>query len=451
MLNSPFYAGAYVWGRSEQKEGSRSEARTWHYKPIDEWRVLIRDHHPGYISWDEYMRIRQMKRDNTHRHANGRRKAGRGGKALLSGLLRCRRCGRRLNTTYSGRGNPYYRCIGDSRTTGGPSCIAFSGVNADPVIAAELLAVVQQPALEAALAATDEFERRRRDAIRAVEVELEQARYQARLAERRYEQADPDNRLVAAQLERRWNDALREVAAVDAKLATRREAARSTPPPDREMLLALAANLPAVWHDERTDARTRQRIARILIEEILVDIDLEQGRVSMLIHWAGGRHSEVFAKRRRQGQHRLTTSQDAVDIIRRMAAYWDDSVIANTLNRLRLETATGLTWTAGRVRAVRSKRGITDAVAAAEADQEPAVTLKDAAAALGTSTITVRRLIKDGVLSAEQIVPYAPWRIPKAALTAPEVVAAVAATKQYVRRSPRQSKCEAGNLEIPGV
>lgn len=450
-LTSPFYAGAYVWGRTERKPSSTGASTTWSYKPQDRWRVLILDHHPGYITWDEHLRIRQMMSDNAHNLINGRRKAGRGGRALLAGLLRCRRCGRRLNTKYTGRNNARYECPGDSRTTGGPKCISFSGVNADPVIAAELIAVVQQPAVEAALAAVDEFEQRRQEALGAVELELEQARYRARLAERRYEQADPDNRLVAAELERRWNEALRAVHIIESRLATRRAAMSSEAVPDREQLLALAADLHSVWHDERTDGRTRQRIARTLIEEIVVDVDLEVGRVSMLIHWFGGRHSEASAKRRRAGQHRLTTSKDIVDIVRQMAGYCEDKDIAGTLNRLRLRTATGLTWTAARVQALRFSRGITDALVAAEADLTPAVTLKHAALALGTNTIVVRRLIKDGLLPAEQVVPFAPWRIPEAGLQSPQVLAAVAEARLRARGRPRHSTCEERNLVIPGT
>ena len=226
----------------------------------------------------------------------------------------------------------------------------------------------------------------------------------------------PPDCSVVAQLERRWNDALLVVEAVERRLDAKRKSIRGEPSLDRQMLLNLASTLPEVWRDERTDMGAKQRIVHVLIEEIMVDVDLDQGRVNIVIHWAGGRHSKTWAKRRRSGQHSLTTSENVVDIVRRMAAYWDEQAIASTLNRLRLKTAKGLNWTAARVKNLRYTHGLMDAALALEANEEPAVALIEASKRLDTSTMTVRKLMKKGILRGEQIVPYAPWRIPIAAL-----------------------------------
>lgn len=448
VVTSPFYAGAYAWGRKTGHSGN-GQTDTSIYAPHNEWRVLLLDHHPGYISWDEHLRIRRTMAENTHRLSEGRRKAGRGGGALLSGLLRCFRCGRRLNAAYTGNNTPRYMCPGESRT-GGKRCIAFSGVSVDEAISREILRAVEGPAVEAAVAAADAVRKQKLEVTQVLENELEQAQYRARLAQRRYDQTDPDNRLVAAQLERRWNEALLEVEAVERRLNAKRAAITNEPTIDREVLLRLASNLPEVWHDDRTNMRAKQRIVHVLIEEILVDVDLQQGRVNIVIHWVGGRHSTTWAKRRRKGQHSLTTSTEIVEIVRQMAAYWDGTVIASTLNRLGLKTAKGLNWTAGRVSSLRRSRGLTDAVVALEADNEPAVTLSEAAKRLGTSTMTVRNLIKKGILRGDQIVPYAPWRIPIAALGEAEVLQAVAATKSRVK-GPRTRNEQDWNLRITEV
>lgn len=440
IITNPLLAGAYAWGRTKARRNN-SGTITWEHKPIEKWRVLIVDHHTGYISWKEYLDIQRQLVENTFMRPTGR-KAGRGGKALLTGMLRCRRCGKRFCTTYSSDGynTPRYFCPGQSRQ-GGQRCISFGGVNVDEAISKEIFCAVEQPAIDAALVAADRVKQQQANRIHALKLELEQARYQAKLAEQRYENIDPNNQLVAPELAKRWNDALHMVDELEKRLAYQVNFVGNQPTVDRNTLLTLARDLPSVWNDHRTNTQTRQRIARILIEEIIADVDLDKGRVILLIHWTGGRHSEVHAKRRRQGQHRLSTSMETIEIIRRMIAYWDEKVIAATLNRLGQKTAKGMTWTSSRVRSVRYRHGITDEVAQAEAKNEPSVSLKEAAKELGTNTMTVRRLIKNKILPADQIVPFAPWRIPVQSLKKPEVDQALRKTSSAVD-CPRQETAD---------
>jgi len=442
-LTSPFYAGAYAWGRTAKAAGP---TKTWVFKPLEEWEVLLPEHHPGYIGWQEYLQVLRNMTENAH-GVPWKRKAGRGGRGLLAGLLRCRRCGHRLQVSYSGGGHPRYWCVG-TRDQNGGQCIKFSGVHVDVAIAAEVLHAVAEPAISAALLAADNAAERREAETKSIELELEQARYRAGLAERRYERTDPENRLVAPELERRWNAALAEVAGLEARLEEHRRRATVQPVVERERLLQLAKELPTLWHDDQVEMETKQRIVRILIEEIIADVDLESGQVVLLVHWAGGRHSEVRAKRRRPDEHRLTTSLETSEVIRRMGAYWDDRQIAMTLNRLGMKTATGLAWTEGRVSGFRSKRGLTNSLLAAQAQSEPVVTLLEAARKLNTNTITIRKLIAAKLIRAEQVVPFAPWRIPTAGLTAQQVLEAVAARKA---RRPWKHSEDTGTLMIPGL
>ena len=362
--------------------------------------MLLPEHHSGYITWQEYLHILRTMTENAHR-VPWRRKAGRGGRGLLAGLLRCRRCGHRLQVQYSGQGHPRYFCQGTERQNGG-KCIAFSGVHVDEAISAEVLPAVEEPAIEAALIAADSVVQRREEESRSIELELEQARYRARLAEHRYERMDPENRLVAPELERRWNGALAEVAALEVRFEEHRRSVAVQPVIERERLLQLAKTLPKIWHDDTVEMQTRQRVVRILIEEIIADVDEDNGQVILLVHWAGGRHSEIRAKRRRPGQRRLTTSLEASEVIRRMGAYWSDKQIAMTLNRLGLRTGAALSWTEDRVRGFRSKHGMTTALLAAQVGSEPAVTLTKAAQKLDTNTIIVRKLIAANILRGEQ-------------------------------------------------
>jgi DNA invertase Pin-like site-specific DNA recombinase len=360
ILRNPMYAGGYAFGKTGSRTrvvGGRARKTIGHSKPVENWTVLIRDHHPGYISWERYERNQALLADNAHMKSRMEPKAGRGGKSLLAGLLRCRRCGRMLHVAYSGtKGEvPRYHCRGAHINHGEAWCISFGGLRPDQAIAAEILKAVEGNAVEAAVEAATRMAEQRRQQRQALALELEQAQYEARLAARRYEAVDPDNRLVAAELEARWNAALCRVGEVEGRLkqtdATDPGAARI---PDKETLFSLAHNLPLVWNAATTDMRLKQRITRILIREIVTDVDESAGEIVLMIHWTGGRHSELRVKKNLTGHHSRCTSLEAIEIIRRMAGRFPDEQIAATLNRLGLKTGTGNSWVELRVRTARS-------------------------------------------------------------------------------------------------
>jgi len=208
ILTNPLYAGAYAFGRRETRTriiGGRARKTEGHSKPLSEWTVLIQDHHPGYISWEQYERNQAMIAANAHMKSRMEPKAGRGGRALLGGLLRCRRCGRMLNVQYTGHDRQgRYQCRGAQMQRGEDRCISFGAWRPDQAVAQEVLEAIGGNAVEAALEAAEQMREQREARRRAAEMELEQARYEARLAARRYEAVDPEQRLVAAELEARW-------------------------------------------------------------------------------------------------------------------------------------------------------------------------------------------------------------------------------------------------------
>jgi excisionase family DNA binding protein len=257
---------------------------------------------------------------------------------------------------------------------------------------------------------------------RIVELELQQARYEASLAERRYAACDPDNRLIAAQLEKSWEAALRRVQDCEARLAE----LESTKPTPEQMpdFVAIAQDLETAWNAPGVTMRSRQQLLSALIADIVTDYDASSREIVLTIHWRGGQHSQVRVRKPKTGEHGCRTSEDAIAVIRSMATRWSDEDIAATLNRMSLPTGQGKTWTAHRVSSMRRVREI-HAYKSAEKNGEW-LTMSEAAAKLGVSNHQIRRLIKEGLLPAEQVVFDAPYQIKASDLQDERVAAALA-------------------------
>jgi DNA invertase Pin-like site-specific DNA recombinase len=444
ILTNPFYAGAYAYGRRgvrTQIVDGRARKSKGHTKPRSEWSVLIRDHHPGYVDWEHYERIQASHAANNYMKPNGERKTGRGGRALLSGMMRCRRCGHMMYVSYLGKGGiiPRYDCTAANVQRGEQRCISFSGMWVDEAVAKEVLQAISGNAVEAALEAAEQMEQRRHELCQALTLELEQARYEARLAERRYEAVDPDQRLVAAELEARWNTALQKTRELEQKLQEFDVETKNVPLPSKELLLSLAQDLPAVWNAPSTDMRLKQRIMRILIEEIIADVDENNREIVLLIHWAGGRHSELRLKKRETGQHRRCTSKDAVEVVRQMAGRFTDEAIAVTLNRLGMRTGIGNTWDKNRVYSLRHHHQFPNF----DPQQSHSnITLKEVARRLQVSEGSVRQMIVEKKLPATQVVECAPWEIPVEALDSEEVQKIVARIRNGNNRPQKQTAAD---------
>lgn len=430
ILSNPFYAGAYAFGRTTTRTrvvgGHARKTKEDRRRNRRQWPVLIRDHHPGYITWERYESNQQTLEANAHMKPRAQSKAGRGGRALLAGLLRCRRCGRMLMVSYTGAEGTalWYRCR--SGPPDRPACqgITFGGLKADQLVAQQVLEAVSGNAIEAALQAAEQERARQGEHRRSLEMGIQHSRYQARLAERRYEAVDPDQRLVAGELEARWNVALERVREAEAQCVEFDQRLTTTAIPSRELLMSLAQELPAVW-DMSTDMRLKQRILHLVLREVVADVDAASREVTLVMHWAGGRHSEVRWTKNSFGWNGRTNTT-AVEVIRKMASEFADEEIALTLNRQRLRTASGMGWTVQSVARIRKSHQMPEF----QGDGPAALTmtLQQAAKRLQVSAAAVLRLIREGVLSARQVVGCAPWKIPANALESAAVQRSLART-----------------------
>ena len=332
-----------------------------------------------------------------------------------------------------------YRCDKPNLMVGLPRCMTFGGPRVDAAIAKELLRAVEPMAIEAALEAERVQRERQDEQQRILTLELEQARYEARLAERRYAACDPDNRLIAAQLEKAWEVALRRVEDLQTHQSSRKQeeveldaGAAPLADPGAGPLADLAQDLAAAWHAPGVTMRARQQLVRSLIVKFVVDVDDQARDVVLTIHWRGGqhseRHSELGVRKPRTGEHGCATAEDALAVMpstaRGMAGRWSDEHIAASLNRMGIPTGQGKTWTAKRVGSVRRVRSI-HAYLSADKDGEW-LTMTEAAKTLGVTNHAIRRLIKTKILAAEQVVPGAPFQIRASDLETDAVTAAIA-------------------------
>ena len=417
MIANPIYGGAYAYGKSRSVPGydGRSGIRR---KARDEWLALIPDAHEGYVSWERAEEIRKMVSDNvpTSRHHG----APKHGDALLAGLFRCKRCGRKLTVRYTGSNHniPRYSCWRGLLDNGEPRCIAFGGLRVDDAIEEALLGVVEPGAIAAAVEADRNMASQRDQVQDALLRDLDAARYATDRAFRQYDAADPENRLVTSELEVRWNKALARVGEIEAKIAKHRTVAPQPIPMSASQLVALAGNLRAVWTAPSTDARLKKRIVRTLIHEVVADLDDVASEIVLVIHWVGGVHTELRLPKRRRGQ-RNATPDDIVDAVRQLVLIANDDVIAGVLNRNGLTTGNGNRWTRERVTALRSYRRIP--VFRPQIDGfEPWLNLGGAAKLLGVTPKTLRLAAEAGEIEGTHPLPEGPWIFSRSKLASPE-------------------------------
>jgi DNA invertase Pin-like site-specific DNA recombinase len=432
MIENPIYGGTYAYGKTAAASGygAHGVSVKIRRKARSEWLALMPNAHEGYVSWERAETIRAMVSSNvpTSRHHG----APKHGNALLAGLIRCRRCGRKLTLRYSGtkHGIPRYSCTRGWMDNGEPRCIAFGGLQVDDAIEDALLNVVGPGAVAAAVAAERQAGQRRDQVRAALERDLEAARYAADRAFRQYDAADPANRLVAGELEARWNRALAHVAEVEGKIAAH-DAARPGPAADPASLAMLAANLKAVWMAPTTDARPKKRIVRTLIHEVVADVDPEAAEIVLIVHWIGGVHSEMRLPRRRRGQ-RNSTSADIIATVRHLVLIANDDLIAGILNRNGLITGHGNRWTRERVTSLRSHHRI-PVFKPVQDGMEPWLNLSDAARLLKIAPKTLRLAAEAGEINAIHPLPDGPWIFSRADLSSS---AAHAITKR-ARQNPK--------------
>jgi DNA invertase Pin-like site-specific DNA recombinase len=426
ILTNPIYAGAYAFGRTTSQvsvENGRKRVRRGVHRPMAEWDVLIKDHHEAYITWDEFERNQRVIANNATGKGSATVKgAVRRGELLLPGLLRCGHCGRKLHVSYSGKLGRY-NCYGARANHGTARCISISGLSIDAAVSTEVLRALKPLGIDAAVKAIEAQTRETSAAQRQLELSLQQARYEVAHARRQYDAVDPANRLVAGELERRWNEALQTVNKTERAIA---DILARRPPPlgeqERQRLMQLGVDLERAWSHPAATVATRKRILRAALNEIVVR--REGAVIDAVLHWQGGDHTALQVKQRLNagGRHHWPPD-DMISLVRELARLMPDRQIARLLNRCGESTGHGNGWTQERVRGFRNHHDIA-AYRDGERAQRGEITLDAAAEIIGVCKMTALRMIRRGDIKGRQVCSGAPWVI-KA-----EDVAAFAARKR---------------------
>jgi len=417
VLTNPFYAGVYVYGRTQQTcyldEGGRLRKRIKH-RPRAEWPVHIRDHHVGYIDWETFeanqKRLGQNIRPQPHQSGG----AVREGAALLQGIAVCGHCGRRLAVHYTGRySTPGYHCAGKNIVNGrGEYCLNVGGVQIDAAVAEAFLSALAPAGLEASLQAIEQFEADHETTLMQFRRDVERARYNAQRAERRYRAVDPENRLVARGLEAEWESALQELKTAEDELSKREHSRpRSLTREERHSIIALGKDLKRVWSAPITTDRDRKELLRTLLDDVTLKVEREKSNAHLTLRWRGGLLSEIDVPLPRSHPAPIRTADDTIDLLRRLAVHYPDTVIAGILNRQGRTTATGLSFTANRVASLRTNWEIPCFESKQQVQDGECMTIEKAASALGLAPSTLHRWLNDGFIAGEQVTPGAPWRI----------------------------------------
>lgn len=445
VLKNPFYAGAYVYGRRETRtrlEGDQIKKSKGHMTVMDDWQILLEDNHEGYIGWEEYKKNQAIMAENNARNSHwGSRGATMRGGSLLAGLLRCKRCGRKLTVSYGGKNSkvPRYSCTrarlchGEKR-----DCLAFGGMRLDEAVGKEVLKVVEPLALEASLKAIEELNDGIEEEKKLLELELQNVEYEADRAYRQYNKVDPENRLVSAELEKKWDRCLERAEEVRKRICEKKKPVSPLSPEEKKELLNLSYDIPKLWDSPATTNEMRKRIVRATIREIMCDVDNVNSLILMDIHWEGGNHTHLEVRKNKTGEHRNCTDKSVVEIVRELSLILPDKAIAPVLNRLRLKTGAGNNWTRDRVRWLRNQHGM---AAFCKAEKAEHTTLQGAAEKLGVCAQSVKSLIGHQIINARQVVSYAPWIIRKEELEKEKVKAAVSRIKSGSNRRNQYSRC----------
>jgi DNA invertase Pin-like site-specific DNA recombinase len=412
ILTNPVYAGAYAFGRTASKvsvEEGRKRVRRGVRRPLAEWDVLLKDQHEGYISWAEFERNQQVIANNaTGKGSAVARGAARHGELLLAGLLRCGHCGRKMYVAYGGKAGRYH-CEGALVNHGTERCISFGGLRADHAVGTEVLRVLKPLGIDAAVKALDAQAGETSAAKRQLELALQRARFEAAHARRQYDAVDPTNRLVAGELERRWNEALQVVHRVESDIAAI-EARKPVPlgEVERQQLMQLGTDLALAWSHPAATSATRKRIVRAALSEIVVRVETEH--IEMILHWQGGDHTALKLKKNGAGKHRWTIPEDTLSLVRELARLMPDRQIARLLNRAGKPTGRGNGWTQARVCSFRSHYGIA-VHRESEWAERGEITLEAMAQTIDVSVMTALRMVRLGIIKGRQVCRGSPWVI----------------------------------------
>ncbi len=449
VLSNPSYAGAYVFGRrravkSISKEGE-VQARVQR-QPMDSWLVLLQEHHPGYISWADYLQNQQMLQQNqTNTPEQCSSGAAREGRALLQGLLLCAHCGRRLSARYKGNGGiyPIYDCTRrkeDARYSA--ACVTIQADLVDQALSGRVLEILRPEQVEIALRAVQELERRSQAVDQQWRMRLERLEYQAQLAQRRYEEVDPSNRLVAGSLERRWNDALEELKSAQGELhRDRQQQGLELNEEQKTQLLALAEDLPQLWKSQTTSAQDRKRMLRLLVKDITVEKQSAERQAVLHIRWQGGAVEDLRMELPLGVADKVRYPKALVERVRSLAASMTDAQITATLNQEQLLSAKGKPFTPSMVKWMRYRYKIPTP----SLKQTDELTVKQVADRLAVSAGVVYYWIERGHVPARRLEPGSPYWITLGAEKETELRAWVASSNR-IKPAQTQNAAAGGAL-----
>lgn len=413
MLANPIYAGAYAYGRRQTEECIDQNLKPKkRMRPMaqDDWHVLIKEHHDEYISWERF------EKSQKHIRANWRGAPGPGaareGDSLLQGLIMCGRCGRRMSVAYGKGSRPTrYRCAKGREQTGAPVCQGFGARRLEQAVERLLLECLcplgVEAMIEAAKVYTQELEVRRRQ----WEQKVECARYEVNLARRQYDAVDPENRLVARELERRFEKALKALESSESEVQKQlQRLPQALSSPEGQLLKKYANDLSKLWNAPSTRAQDRKRLARCLIEHVVVTVMPEESILKAKVHWKGGDVSAIEVPRAKSGVHRYVSDPELVDLLRTLAREFSDRQIARILRRKRLKTPKGLSFAPYHVANLRQCYDIPKGPRVPVRGKD-VYTAQKAAERLDVDRSTVIRWVEVGLLRGSQLTDAAPWRI----------------------------------------
>ena len=417
ILTNPVYAGAYTYGKTRYEryvdENGAVRKRIRHL-PMDQWSVLIQDHHPGFIDWVTFQTNQARLDSNTRPKPHQAGGAVREGSALLQGLATCGHCGRRLHVHYRGRNSaPGYHCAGKDLVNGrGVYCLNVGGMVIEQAVANAFLEAVTPAALEATMLSVQQLQANHDAALSQWRLEVERTRYEAHRAERRYRNVEPENRLVARGLETEWENRLRDLAAAEAELR-RREQQRPNPigPEQLERIQMLGSDIRQVWTAPAITDRDRKELLRALLEEVILNLKRAEGHAHLTLRWRGGAITVLDVPVPRFKPMGPRTDEDTISLLRRLAALYPDEVIAGIFNRQDRKTATGERFTANQVGSLRRYRNIPRFQPSADPLTGELVSIRKAAHILGMNTSSIHRWLADGFIAGEHVTPGAPWQI----------------------------------------
>jgi DNA invertase Pin-like site-specific DNA recombinase len=446
LIKHPIYTGTYTHGRRQRVidyVDGQLVKRTTGCLPIEQWRVCIRDHHPAYISWERYHdNLNTIEHNRAGWAMTEHHGPTREGRALLSGLLRCGHCGKKINVSYgSTRQNALYYCNGRGDSESKRKCLSFGAKGVDQAVSAQLCEALSPLGVEAAQVALEHKNQQRSQAMKQAELRLQQAQYKADLAFDQFDAVDPKNRLVAANLESRLNDRLVEVQAATEQLE-QIGAAEEMTEAQRAQITQLCEDFPSLWHHPGADPVIKKRLLRTALREIIVTHKPDQQRLELVLHWQGGCHTQLQVTKRATPKG-SKTDPSLIELVRQLAEL-TDAEIARVLNMKQILTPKGLKWTKQRVEGFRRRHRIE---LRRRADPEQFMTAKQVCAELGISHRALDALVRVGALTKEQVTDFAPWRIARAEVESARVKELVRQIKE-TGRLPTAGECPPNQLTL---